>query len=129
MRIKVIIRYANGTIKKGTSEDFFPNKDVFHLKDRDIDEYQTILIKDLKAVFFVKDFVGDHKYQEKNDIDRVGLGRKINVHFKDGETLVGYTQGFSRDRAGFILFPSDPDSNNEKVFVVTAATDQVYFAA
>ena len=128
MIIKIIIRYANGKIKKGTTEDFFPNKDVFHFKDRDIGEYQTILIKDLKAVFFVKDFEGNHQYQEKNDIERVGLGKKIHVHFKDGETLVGYTQGFSRDRAGFIFFPSDPDSNNEKVFVVTAATDKVYFA-
>jgi hypothetical protein len=127
--IKVIIRYTNGKIKKGTTEDFFPNKDVFHLKDKDIGDFQKILINDLKAVFFVKDFEGNHQYQEKDDIVRVGLGRKINVNFKDGEKLVGYTQGFSRDRAGFIFFPSDPNSNNEKVFVVTAATDKVYFAS
>jgi hypothetical protein len=124
---KIVIRYTDGKIKKGTTEDFLPNKDILHLRDRDNGEIQKIIIKDLKAVFFVKDFEGNPNYQEKDDIERVGLGRKIKVHFKDGEKLVGYTQGFSRDRAGFIIFPSDPNSNNEKAFVVTDATDKVYF--
>jgi hypothetical protein len=124
---KIVIRYTDGKIKKGTTEDFFPNKDVFHLRDKDNGEAQTIHLKDLKAVFFVKDFDGDSTYQEKDDVSRVGLGRKIKVRFKDGETLVGYTQGFSRDRLGFIFFPCDANSNNDKGFIVTAATDEVVF--
>lgn len=127
MQNKIVIRYADGKIKKGTTEDFFPNKDIFHIKDNDNGEYREINIKDLKAVFFVKSFEGNSKYQERADSERVGLGRKIIVQFKDREKLVGYTQGFSRDRAGFIVFPSDPNSNNDKVFVVTAATDKVDF--
>jgi hypothetical protein len=124
---KIVIRYADGRIEKGTTQDFSPNKDVFHISNRENGEHQKIIIKDLKAVFFVKDFEGDSKYQERFEIERVGLGRKIKVHFEDGETIVGYSQGFSRDRAGFILFPSDPNSNNDKVFVVTASTVKVYF--
>ena len=124
---KIVIRYADGKIVKGTTQDFSPNKDVFHIKDIYDGKYQEIIIKDLKAVYFVKDYEGNSEYQEKSDIERVGLGRKIKVHFKDGETIVGYTQGFSQERAGFILFPADPDCNNDKSFVVTAATDKVYF--
>jgi hypothetical protein len=124
---KIVIRYTDGKVLKGTTEDFSPNKDVFHIRDVYDGKYQEIIIRDLKAVFFVKDFEGNPKYQEKDDVERVGLGRKIKVHFKDGETIVGYTQGFSQERAGFILFPSDPDSNNDKSFVVTSATDKVYF--
>jgi hypothetical protein len=124
---KIVIRYANGKIKKGTTEDFFPNKDKFHISDRMNGEYLEINIKDLKAVFFVKNFEGNSKYRERNDIARAGLGRKIKVHFKDGETLVGYTQGFSRDRAGFMFFPSDPNCNNEKAFIIITATDKVDF--
>lgn len=129
MLIKIVIRYVDGNIKKGNTQDFSPNKDVFHLRDKDNGEYLDIKIKDLKAVFFVNDYDGNPEYQERNYIERVGLGRKIIVHFKDGETLVGYTQGFSRERAGFILFPCDPDCNNDKAFIVTAATDNVNFVS
>jgi hypothetical protein len=124
---KIIIRYFDGKIKKGTTEDFFPNKTIFHLRDKDSDEYTEIRIEDLKAVFFVKSFEGDHTYHESTEFERFGLGRKIKVCFKDGEVLFGYTQGFSRERVGFILFPADPNSNNEKVFVVTAATENINF--
>jgi hypothetical protein len=124
---KIIIRYADGKIIRGTTEDFFPNKDIFHAIDKNNAELHEIKIKDLKAVFFVKSFEGNPKYQDRDDIERVGFGRKMRVLFKDGETLVGYTQGYSPDRAGFFLFPSDPNSNNDKAFVVTAATDKVCF--
>jgi hypothetical protein len=124
---KIIIRYADGKIIRGTTEDFFPNKDIFHAIDKNNAELHEIKIKDLKAVFFVKSFEGNPKYQDRDDIERVGFGRKMRVIFKDGETLVGYTQGYSPDRAGFFLFPSDPNSNNDKAFVVTAATDKVCF--
>jgi hypothetical protein len=89
MRNKIIIRYADGNVGKGTTEDFFPNKDFFHFIDMDDGESKEIRIEDLKAVFFVKSFVGDPRYQERFDVERVGLGRKINVEFKDGERLDG----------------------------------------
>ncbi|HEX2769894.1 MAG TPA: hypothetical protein VHN12_11505 [Geobacteraceae bacterium] len=124
---KIVIRYANGKIRKGTTEDFFPNKDILHLSDKDKGGYHEINIKDLKAVFFVKTFEGNPKYHERSDVERVGLGKKIMVHFKDNEKMVGYTQGYSPTRAGFILFPVDPDCNNEKVFVIIAATKKISF--
>lgn len=124
---KIVVRYADGTIKKGTTQDFFPNKDMFRLREEDNGDCLDIKVKELKAVYFVKDYDGNPEYQESNDKERVGLGRKIKVHFNDGETLVGYTQGFSRDRAGFFLSPCDPESNNDKAFIVTAATDNVCF--
>jgi hypothetical protein len=61
-------------------------------------------------------------------MERPGLGKRIQVKFKDGEVLIGYTSGYSPDRTGFFVFPSDPDSNNEKVFVMTAATANVSFS-
>jgi hypothetical protein len=114
-------------IKKGTTEDFSANKDIFHLRDYENEENCKIVVKDLKAVFFVKSFEGDSKYQERFNVERVGLGRKMSVLFKDGEVLEGYTNSFSRERAGFILFLSDSTSNNDKAFVVFAATSAVNF--
>ncbi len=127
MQNQIIVRFSNGNILKGTTADLFPNKALFHLKDNDSGALQEIGISNLKAVYFVKSFEGNPDYHEKTDIERVGLGKKIKVHFKDGETLVGYTQGYSPNRDIFIVFPCDPDCNNEKVFVVTKAADVVSF--
>ena len=127
MQNLIIVRYSDGKVLKGTTADLFPNKAVFHLKNNDSGMIEEIDIKYLKAVYFVKSFEGNSAYQEKTDIERVGLGKKIKVHFKDGETLVGYTQGYTPTRDIFIVFPADPDSNNEKVFVVTKSTTSVGF--
>ena len=128
MFIKIIIRYPDGRILKGSTTDFSPAKSSFHMSVKDSDETLEIKIEHLKAVFFVKDFEGDRNYRKRNDVERVGLGRKISVLFKDGEMMVGYSQGFSKERVGFFLFPADSNSNNEKVFIVNAATISAGFA-
>jgi hypothetical protein len=124
---KIVIHFADGKIIKGTTADFFPNKDIFHLSNLEDSKICEINLNSLKALFFVKSFEGDPLYQEKLNIERVGLGKKIRIRFKDGETLVGYTQGYTPNRMGFIFFPADPDSNNEKAFIINVATDDVHF--
>ncbi|MEJ2524821.1 MAG: hypothetical protein P8Y73_04530 [Desulfuromonadales bacterium] len=124
---KIVVHYANGTIVKGETGDFFPNKTSFHIKNADSNETQQINVSDLKAIYFVKSLVGDSSFKEKKDVDRTGFGRKIQVHFKDGEIQHGYTQGYSPNRPGFFVSPCDPDSNNERIFIVTGATQNVQF--
>ncbi|WP_224982937.1 DUF6982 domain-containing protein [Geomonas agri] len=127
MIAKIVVRYADGKVVKGTTEDLAANKMLFHLTETETANRYEVNVEQLKAIFFVKSFQGNHEYQERLDVERVGLGKKIKVRFKDGETLVGYTQGFSPARATFIVFPCDPNSNNERAFVVTAATEKVEF--
>jgi hypothetical protein len=127
MQNTVVVHFPDGTLLKGVTNNFFPNKDKFHLTDKDTHEVREIQLAGLKAVFFVKDFDGDGSYQEQADAERTGLGKRIQVDFKDGETLVGYSQGFSPTRPGFFVFPADPQSNNDRVFVFTAATKQARF--
>ena len=124
---KIIARFIDGKILKGTTSDLLPNKTLFHLSEDGTGAVHKIDTNQLKAIYFVKSFEGNKEYREKTDSERVGLGKKILVSFKDGETLVGYTQGYSPNRSLFIVFPCDPGSNNEKVFVVTCATDKVAF--
>jgi hypothetical protein len=123
----VVLHFVDGTILKGTTDDFFPNKDMFHLKAKGGGEIREVRLTNLKAVYFVKSFEGDPLYQDKADQERAGFGKKIKVIFRDGETQVGYTQGFTPDRNGFFVFPADPDSNNDRVFVVNASTEKVHF--
>lgn len=127
MANQIIVRFNDGKILKGTTADLFPNKTVFHVNDKDTGAIQEIDIFNLKAIYFVKSFEGNSAYQDRDDVQRVGLGKKIKVDFTDGESLVGYTQGYTPNRDIFIVFPSDPDSNNEKVFVVTKSTRAVNF--
>ena len=127
MHNKVVLHFLSGKIVKGITEDFFPNKDSFHIHDSDTEKISEVAVSQLKGVFFVKTFEGEKDYKERQDIERRGLGKKIEVKFEDGESIVGYTSGFSRDRKGFFLFPSDPGSNTEKIFVVIDATKQIAF--
>lgn len=85
--------------------------------------------KDLKALFFVKDFAGDPQRVDRNEFDpsRPLPGRRIRVVFKDGEIVVGTTTGYQPGRPGFFIEPADAESNNERCYVVTAATQEVGF--
>ena len=86
-------------------------------------------MKDLKAVFFVRDFIGTPSYDERKQFleGQQVLGRKVRVLFKDGEVLIGSTLGCDPKRQGFFLFPADPETNNLKVFVVMSAVNKVEF--
>jgi hypothetical protein len=124
---KIVLHVVGGNVRKGTTEDFSPAKDFFHVKENDSGAVSMVNFSTLKAVFFVKDFDGNREYQERTDVERVGFGKKIRVLYRDGETQVGYTQGFSPARPGFFLFPVDPSSNNDRIFVITGATQDIQF--
>ena len=129
--IKVVARYINGKRVKGLSQDFFPNKDRFHVYPTENPQAEAVevLLKELKAVFFVRDFVGNYQYNERKEYvpEHKPSGRKIEVTFKDGEVLVGTTLGYDPNRPGFFLFPADPKSNNVRVFAVTTAVKKVRY--
>lgn len=123
---KVIVRYKDGTVKKGNTSDFFPNKASFHLNPLD-GNIENVDVEALKAVFFVKDFEGNKDYKKKYEDTIHGAGRKIVVDFSDGESITGYALGYSPDRQGFFITPADLNSNNERVFVVKSATKSINF--
>ena len=121
---KVVVKFKDNSIVKGQTNNFLPNKTFFHLQRLEGGQIE-IFIEDLKAIFFVKNYDGakDHK---KTYNDKVaGGGRKIQIKFLDGETIVGYTTGYSQDRPGFYIVPSDLKGNNERIYVVKSATEKV----
>lgn len=133
-RSKMVIHYRDGRVIKGYSYDFYPNKPHFHLLPPVAGfslaaEAIEVRIKDLKAVFFVKDFVDDPSYNERKYFveGERPPGRKVGVKFRDGEILVGSTVGYEPKRPGFFLIPADPKSNNLRVFVVSTAVTRIRF--
>jgi hypothetical protein len=132
MQNKIVVRYQDGRLAKGFTSDFMPNKDVFHVVPMNAppgSKPDTINMQDLKAIFFVKDFTGNSGYNDKKYFDpaKPVSGRKIKVVFKDGETLVGTTQGYQPGRQGFFVFPADLQSNIERSYVVSLAVSSVTF--
>ncbi len=124
--VKVIMRFINGRLIKGYTSDFYPNKPFFRVRPADAaptDAGTEVFVKELKAVFFVKDFAGNPEYNERKDFDgnRQSVGRRMEVTFSDGEVLVGSTMGHDPKRPGFFLYPADPESNALRVFIISAA--------
>jgi hypothetical protein len=130
--IKVVVRYSDGRILKGYTQNFAPDKAFFHLLPVDAefpDQNKNISFKGLKAVFFVRDFTGNQSYIEKKIFPQGMniIGRKIEVTFKDGEVLVGSTMGYDPGRSGFFVYPSDQNWNLLRAFVVSEAIESVRF--
>jgi hypothetical protein len=130
---RVVARFLDGRTLKGTTADFLPTRPSFHVipggQTGNAIQAVDVRIADLKAVFFVKDLSGDAAYNEGKAFvpETRAAGRKLQVEFKDGETIVGTTQGYQPDRPGFFVVPVDPKSNNDRCFVVMAAVKEVTF--
>jgi hypothetical protein len=126
------MRYSDGKLIKGYTSDFFPNKPLFHARPVDAkltDKVTEVHLKDLKAVFFVKDFDGNPAHDDVKEFSEGQhvAGRKMEVTFPDGEVIVGTTMGFDPQRLGFFITPADPGSNNLRVFVPTASVKKSRF--
>ncbi len=128
--IKVVARYTNGTVIKGFTQDFFPNKDRFHLvpADKQPGSAIEVLVSRLKAIFVVRDFCGNPEYKERKTFmkGQNSSGLKLEVTFKDGEVIAGSTLlGYDPRRQGFFIIPADPNSNITRLFVVSSAVKGV----
>jgi hypothetical protein len=127
----VAVRFMDGRVLKGTTQDFAPLKPVFHVVSRDNPKARAIEVRidQLKGVFFVRTYDGNPKHvEDRNLADAKGQGRKILVTFLDGEVLGGFTTGYNKDKQGFFMIPVDPKTNNSRIFVVTAAVKTVAWA-
>ena len=129
--IKVVARFRDGRVLKGHTADFIPTKSTFHLTLLDSTDNKPIMVNhsELKAIFFVKDFKGNPEYNDRKEFDssKPIMGRKIRVTFKDGETIVGTTQGYQQGRPAFFVIPADPQSNIDRCFVIANATKEIQF--
>jgi hypothetical protein len=122
IRSKAVVAFLDGRRLKGYIYNFSSQKDRFRLffeQDTLQREGTDVQMKDLKAIFFAKDFVGNPAYQESQMVPLGNQGRKAEVTFRDGEKIIGTTDAYNPQKIGFFMVPADPRSNNQRVFVVT----------
>lgn len=126
--VKIVVAFLDGRRLKGSSLNFSALKESFDLFPEEHSAQKRgikVELKDVKAVFFVKDFSGNPKRKESPSENVRGPGRSLEVTFADGEKVVGATQGFNPQKIGFFLTPTDPASNNSRIFVVNRNALQI----
>jgi hypothetical protein len=122
----IVARFKDGSLLRGNTSDFSPFRTSFHLELENAEEISVDMDR-LKAVFFVKDSPEvDEQIERYKNIKAMG-GKKVKVHFLDGELISGYALEYSSNHHGFFLTPDDHASNNERIFVITAATEKITF--
>jgi hypothetical protein len=124
----VVAHFKGGRLLKGYTKDFAPAKETFTLvseQKRDRGQTYEVRIADLKAVFFVRALEGNMFYREKKRFGDVNMshlrGIGIRLHFKDGEVIRGSSLDYAVGKKAFFVTPVDPDSNNERIYVVADA--------
>jgi hypothetical protein len=127
---KIVVRYADGKILKGYAQDFHPTRPQFSLwpsVNATPKERMIVPISRLKAVFFVRDFEGNPDYRERKAFAGNSQGRRVEVTFSDGESVLGTTLNYRPDGQGFFVNPADPGGNNTRIFVVAKTVRRVRF--
>lgn len=126
----VVARYRDGRMIKGVTYNFGPEKRFFHVipfgeeKEGGVRKGVEVMISELKAIFFVKSLEGRkgppilEGLLEEEEEKEQGSAMKVKVTFTDGETLIGMTHGYSRDKQGFFIVPLERESNNLRIFIV-----------
>ncbi len=121
MSNKVVVHFLNKKLEKGYTYDFNTGKDIIHVTTSNEKGEKSILeanLKSVKAIFFVKDFIGNKNYKENKSTEFKVIGaKKIKVEFSDGEIIVGSTVSYYPGKKEFFLIPADSESNNTRVYI------------
>jgi len=131
---RVVIQFGTKTLKGylespvwNTIEELLSNApasspETFRIRHIDSDLVEEISTKEIKAVFYVNTFDGDSDHKHLNFHSRapVAQGIWMRLQFRDGEVMEGIVHNSLRYLIdpGFFLLPTDPDSNNQLVYVV-----------
>src|SRR5262245_27289176 len=129
MENRIVAHLKDGRIHKGVTHDFDPDARHFHILPAEGGGVPIrIQIEDMKALFYVKDWLGNREFVAPRGFDRAdGPGRRVAVTFLDGETIYGLMGRFDEKEHGFFLVPADPEDNNVRVFVVSSSVRSLQF--
>jgi len=131
MEQKIVVNMRNGAVYKGVTHDFAPQKESFHVLPAEGGGVPVrVLMNDMKAMFWVKDYLGNRDFVARRDFDpaRSLEGRRAILTFMDGETIWGAVTEDDAAVPGFFFVPSDERDNNVKIFVVRKSLKELRWA-
>jgi len=128
MENKVVAHLRDGRIHKGITHDFDPDGEDFHILPAEGGGVPLhVSIEEMKALFYVKDYLGNREFVPRKRFEGAGEGRKVIVTFMDGEVVYGVVNSFDEKIRGFFMAPADPDDNNMRIFVVRGSVRSLQF--
>ena len=117
---KVVAHFIDHSVIKGTSADVDPKRPLCHVHTP-AREVVEVDLRQVKALFFVKDLDGKPSYEETQAASagdqRLRGSRQVEVAFADGERLGGLMNRYPPNRPFFFVLPMDPESNNIRILV------------
>ena len=128
MEKKIVVHTQDGGIHKGVTHDFDPDQDKFHLLPAEGGGVpMRFQVSDLKALFYVKDYVGNRDFVARRQFDDAQrAARRAIVSFNDGEEIWGVLgEGADEDGTGFYFFPADTRDNNVRIYVIRSAMKEM----
>jgi len=127
---RAVVAFLDGRRLRGFIYDFSAVKDFFRLSPEGdpLNQRGTeIKVKELKAIFFVKDFAGNAESTEAESEATSRHGRSMEIVFADGEIIKGNTDAYNPRKLGFFLFPAKGKGNNLRIFVINQNVTKARF--
>ena len=127
MEQKIVVHVKGGGIHKGVTQDFAPARPSFHLLPAEGGGVpMRFQLEDLKAMFWVKDYLGNRDFVARKDFPGAAVpGRKAVLTFDDGESIWGTVAEEDNAWCGFFFRPADERDNNIRIFVVRSSLKEV----
>lgn len=128
MENKIVVHLNNGEIKKGLTHDFNPGMESFHLLPAEGGGVPVrISLEGMKALFYVKDYIGNRDFVARNAFDEAQRAKRRAIAiFKDGEEIWGMLgEGADEENIGFYFYPADKRDNNIRIFIVRSALKEL----
>lgn len=115
---KVVVHYRGGATVRGRLRFFEGVRSSVTAEDL-AGHPMTIPFREIKAIFFVKEYEGsgeDHRADRPAGV-RGERGQRVAVRFPDGEVIEGSVSPFPPTGPGFYLTPRGRHGNNRAIFV------------
>ncbi len=127
MENKIVVHMKDGSVHKGITHDFDPGAENFHVLPAEGGGVpRRVPVDDMKALFYVKDFMGNRDFVSRKQFDDAHrAAKKAILTFADGETVWGFVGEGSETDRGFYFFPLDEQDNNIRIFVVRSSLKEL----
>jgi len=123
MENRVVVHMRDGVIHKGVTQGFDPSREAFYLLPAEGGGVPLkIRVEEMKALFYVKDYLGNRDFTARQEFDRAKReGKKAILTFFDDERLWGTIPDYDEERSGFFFYPVDEEDNNIRIYVVRSS--------
>lgn len=126
---RIVACAMSGRTQEGFTSDFTPagGQLELHAEPTPASTAAVVPFTELKMIRFLKDPARRTAPAGAVTATAAPKGRKLRITFTDGQQLEGTTESYRRSAPGFFVQPSDPEGDDERVFVMGSATTQVIF--